>query len=81
MGFATIFARPVFAKSGFQRKVSIAFLANGLVTPLITIVYFFPTYSGRLLFLGFPWAVTAPLAMLMLTLHFKRLAKHEGEGI
>jgi multisubunit Na+/H+ antiporter MnhG subunit len=36
------------------------------VTPLISIVYFYPVYSTRLLFLGFPWAVTAPLAMLML---------------
>lgn len=72
MGIATIVAIPVFAKTGFQKWVRLSFLANGLVTPLITIVYFYPTFSNKLLILGFPWGVTAPLAMLMLAIHFKR---------
>jgi hypothetical protein len=29
-------------------------------------VYFAPTYSTRLLLLGFPWAITAPVFMLLL---------------
>jgi hypothetical protein len=46
--------------------VRFSFIAHILVTPLIGIVYFYPTFSPRLLFLGFPWAVTAPLFMIML---------------
>lgn len=72
MGLATLAAVPVFAKTGFQKWVRLSLLANGLVTPLITFVYFYPTFSEQLLLLGFPWAITAPLAMLMLALHFKR---------
>jgi hypothetical protein len=72
MGLAMFVAIPVFEKRGFQKWVRISFLANALVTPLITIVYFYPTYSNKLLFLGFPWAITAPLAMLMLALSFKK---------
>lgn len=72
MGIAMVFAMPALAGAGPQKKVRLAFLFNGLVTPLITVVYFYPVYSSKLLFLGFPWAVTAPLAMLMLAIYFKR---------
>jgi len=75
MGIATIVGIPAFTKTGFQKWVRLSFLANGLVTPLITIVYFYPTFSNKLLFLGFPWAVTAPLAMLLLAVFFKRNLK------
>lgn len=68
MGFIIFAAAMVFRKRGFQKKVKIClFLSRAIVTPLITIVYFYPVYSARLLFLGFPWAI-APLAMLMLAL-------------
>ncbi len=50
MGLTTLIAIPVFNKNGFQRWVRISFLANALVTPLITFVYFYPTYSESLLF-------------------------------
>jgi hypothetical protein len=72
MGLAMLFALPVFEKQGFQRWVRIAFLANALVTPLITFVYFYPEFSERLLLLGIPWTITAPLAMLMLAIMFKK---------
>lgn len=72
MGLTTLMAIPVFEKNGFQKWVRIAFLANALVTPFITFVYFYPTYSEKLLFLGFPWAITAPLAMLLLAIMFKK---------
>jgi heme/copper-type cytochrome/quinol oxidase subunit 4 len=72
MGLATLIALPVFAKNGFQKWVRISFLANASVTPLITIVYFYPSFSEKLLFLGFPWGITAPLAMLMLAILFKK---------
>jgi len=72
MGLATFFAIPVFSKSGFQKWVRMAFIAHALVTPLISIVYFYPDYSFDLLILGFPWAITAPLFMLLLALMFKK---------
>jgi hypothetical protein len=72
MGLACFVAIPAFEKKGFQKWVRLSFIANALVTPLITIVYFYPTYSYNLLVLGFPWAVTAPMFMLMLALLFRK---------
>lgn len=72
MGLATLAAIPVFDKKGFQKWVRLAFISNALVTPLISIVYFYPVYSYNLLLLGFPWAITAPLSMVLLAIQFKR---------
>ena len=72
MGLATFIAIPVFEKHGFQKWVRISFIANALATPLIAIVYFYPEFSDKLLILGFPWGITAPLAMLMLAILFKK---------
>jgi hypothetical protein len=70
MGLATLIAVPALEKKGFQKRVRISFIANALVTPLISIVYFYPAYSETVLILGYPWAVTAPLSMLMLAIMF-----------
>lgn len=72
MGLATIMAVPVFEKKGFQRWVRFSFLAHGLVTPLIAFVYFYPEFSEKLLLLGLPWGITAPIAMLILALLFRK---------
>jgi hypothetical protein len=72
MGLASLVAVPALERTGFERWVRWALLANALVTPLIGIVYFAPTFSTRLLFLGFPWAITAPLFMFMLALALRR---------
>ncbi|HEX5025237.1 MAG TPA: hypothetical protein VFV68_08185 [Agriterribacter sp.] len=81
MGLATLFAIPVFGKHGFQKWIRICFAANALVTPLITFVYFYPEYSAKLLMLGLPWAITAPLSMLMLAIMFKKNDKnHDGNA-
>ncbi len=48
------------------------FLANGLITPVIAFVYFYPNFSTTLLLLGLPWIVTAPGSMLFLALFFRR---------
>lgn len=77
MGLAMLTAIPAFEKRGFQKWVRISFLANALVTPLISFVYFSPTYSEKLLALGFPWGITAPLAMLMLAMMFKKRITHK----
>ena len=72
MGLATLFAIPALSKYGFDRWVRISFIAHVLVTPLISIVYFYPTYSSNLLFLGFPWAITAPVFMLLLAIMLRK---------
>ncbi len=72
MGLATFIAIPVFEKHGFQKWVRISFIANALATPLIGFVYFYPEFSEKLLVIGFPWGITAPLAMLMLAIMFKK---------
>lgn len=72
MGLATLVAVPALSRTGFERWVRRSFIAHALVTPLISIVYFYPTFSNRLLFLGFPWAVTAPLFMLLLAIMLRR---------
>jgi len=68
MGLATLVAIPALDTVGFERWVRRSFIAHAVVTPLIGVVYFYPTFSTRLLFLGFPWAITAPLFMGMLAL-------------
>jgi len=68
MGLATLFAVPVFEKYGFQKWVRYSFVAHFLVTPLIAFVYFYPDFSEQLLLLATPWAITAPLSMLLLAL-------------
>jgi heme/copper-type cytochrome/quinol oxidase subunit 4 len=72
MGLATLFAVPALRNTGFERWVRMSFIANALVTPLIGIVYFYPKFSTRLLFLGFPWGVTAPLFMILLAILLRR---------
>jgi hypothetical protein len=72
MGLATLFAIPVFKKQGFQKWVRYSLIAHTLVTPLIVFVYFYPNFSNKLLMIGFPWGITAPLFMLMLALFFKK---------
>jgi uncharacterized protein (TIGR03382 family) len=72
MGLACLLAVPAVNSVGFERWVRRSLIANALVTPLISIVYFYPTFSSRLLFLGFPWAITAPLFMLMLAIMLRR---------
>lgn len=74
MGLATLIAVPAFEKTGFQKSVRISFIANGAVTPLISIVYFYPVYSYDLLLFGFVWAITAPLSMLLLAINFRHKA-------
>ena len=72
MGLASLFAVPVFEKRGFQRWVRYTFLVHGLITPLIAWVYFYPAFSTGLLLVAAPWAITAPLSMLLLCLLFKK---------
>jgi hypothetical protein len=78
MGLAMLLALPVFEKKRFQRWVRISFLANALVTPLIAFVYFYPEFSERLLLLAIPWTITAPVAMLLLAIMFKKMTQKKN---
>jgi hypothetical protein len=72
LGAATWFAVPVFKGSPSARWVRRFFLANGVVTPVVALVYFYPKFSIPLLLLALPWAVTAPGSFLSLALMFNR---------
>lgn len=71
LGLATLLAVPALGQVGFDKWVRRSFLAHALVTPLITFVYFSPNYSPKLLVLGVPWAITAPLFMVLLAIRLR----------
>jgi hypothetical protein len=79
LGLATVFAVPAFGRKGIEPWVRRFFLANGLVTPLITFVYFYPDFSTTLLLLGFPWIITATGSVGLLALFFKRRIGEQEE--
>ena len=68
MGVAALAIIPALGKSGVEARVRLACMAHAGATVLAGIVYFSPTFSTRLLLVGLPWAVTAPLFMLLLAL-------------
>lgn len=72
MGLACLFAIPAVDRVGFERWVRRSLVAHALATPLIAVVYFYPTFSNELLFIGFPWAITAPLFMFMLAVMLRK---------
>ncbi|HOO89798.1 MAG TPA: hypothetical protein PLA74_03140 [Syntrophales bacterium] len=80
MGLATLFAVPVFEKQGLQKWVRYSFLAHAWVTPLIAFVYFYPDFSENLLLLATPWAITAPLSMVLLAILFKKNYELQGNA-
>jgi len=66
MGAATLVIVPTLGSSRAERRVRVACMAHVVATALSGIVYFYPTYSYKLLMLGFPWGITAPVTMLLL---------------
>ena len=68
MGIALLVIIPALGHTPVERRARVACLANAVATVLAGIVYFYPTFSYRLLFLGFPWGITAPATMLLLAL-------------
>jgi hypothetical protein len=75
MGLAALVAVPALRSAGFDRWVRWSLIAHALTTPLISIVYFYPTFSQTLLFVGFPWAITAPVFMLLLAIKLRKEAE------
>ena len=75
LGLVTLFAYFVFKDSKEHTWLKWMLLANALVTPLISFVYFYPHFSYNLLLLGLPWIITAPGSMLLLALYFGKLMR------
>lgn len=66
MGMAASAIIPALDGSAVERRLRAAAKAHAAATILAGVVYFWPSYSTKLLLLGFPWAVTAPLFSLLL---------------
>ena len=66
MGVATLMMIPALENTGAERRVRIACMAHSVATVLAGLVYFYPTFSYRLLLVGLPWGITAPAFMLLL---------------
>jgi hypothetical protein len=85
LNLATLLAVPALEKRGAQRWVRRFFLANGLITPVFAIAYFYPTFSVPILLLGgVPWAITVPGCLLALALFFHRTSQvrpHASETV
>jgi hypothetical protein len=64
MGLTALLIMPALRRDRAERRARIACGAHVVATVLSGVVYFYPTFSQRLLFLGFPWGITAPLFML-----------------
>lgn len=71
MGLATLFAAGALPRGSWVRRF---FLANGLFTPVIALVYFLPDFSVGLLLVATPWIVTAPGSILLLARRFRQRA-------
>ena len=70
MGFATLFGSFVFRNGGVGKWAK-GFFIGIVMTPVIALVYFYPTFSIPLLILGAPWILTAAGSMFCLALYFK----------
>jgi len=74
MGIAMLAIIPALEATPAERRVRAACLANGVATILAGVVYFYPSYSNKLLMIGLPWGITAPGAMLLLALALRARA-------
>jgi hypothetical protein len=68
MSLATLFAFPVFNKMGLEKWIRWAFLANGVIAPIILLTQIYPLIA----YLGASWIVTLPASSILVTLLFKR---------
>lgn len=68
MGIAALFSFPVFGKSGIELWVKRFFIAHGVLAPFSIFPLWFPVVFP----ISMLWFITAPGALLSLTLYFKR---------
>ena len=74
MGLATLVAVLALGNDRAERRVRMAAIANVAATVLAGIVYFHSPFSNKLLLLGFPWGITAPLFMILLAVALRTRA-------
>jgi hypothetical protein len=72
MGLTALFTILALRNAGFERWVRLSCTAHVVATALSGVVYFYPTYSYKLLLLGLPWAITAPLFMMLLGIALRK---------
>lgn len=70
MGIATAFAAFALPPTGSAPWPRRFLLANGVMTPVIAFIYFYPHFSTAVLLIGSPWLITASGSMLALAVYF-----------
>lgn len=68
LAFSTVFG--ALALDARERWLRGFLIANGAVTPLVALVYFYPHFSITLLLVATPWIITVLGALVLLTRHF-----------
>jgi hypothetical protein len=82
MGLAALMIIPALGTGVVERRLRIACMAHVAATLLSGVVYFSPSFSNRLLMLGLPWAITAPLFMWLLAVALlERDADRHAESV
>ena len=69
MSLSTLFAYPVFSGSSVETWTRRAFLANGLLAPVILLALFYPAF----MYIGALWMVTLPAGMILATMVFSKV--------
>ena len=75
MGISSLFAALAFPRGGPGILAREFLLSNGILTPVIAFIYFYPHFSVGVLLLGLPWLVTAPGSLFALARHFRELER------
>jgi len=68
MGISTLALSFAFTKKAKWLRRFL--LANGLLVPVISFVYFYPDFNIAILLVGLPWIITAPGSLLLLSVFF-----------
>jgi hypothetical protein len=80
LGLATLLAAPVFSGRPRQRWLRGFFIANGLMVPVLAVVYFSPVFSIPLLLCAAPWIVTTCGSLWLLMRFFRQQARETALG-
>ena len=81
MGLVALVIIPALGGTTSERRVRLAALAHVGATVLSGFVYFYPTFSNRLLLVGFAWGITAPAFMLLLGIALRTSDASSARGI
>lgn len=75
MGASAMFGAIALAGIDHARWAARWLTAHAAVTPLVAFVYFYPHFWTAILLVALPWAVTAPGALLALSMCFRGAAR------